>query len=355
MNTWLRITAGDLVSERVVEDILSSDKSILGELLSVVPSDLSLVARQKALKSGKLDLLYLYRNEVLLIELKVVGFYDDLIYQLNAYFDDLQELQGQHRLINCVIKKIALVTGVTSGDVEKCASHSIQLIVYDPRYVLSKYYENFKELSRFLTIRSGDYGVVRLGLLKPTLRLVGQGKSFKEICEEEARSNKTIRNRLSVAALLGLVTRVRSEYFLTDFGNMLMDSDDAEAQDRLSRSQIDLLSDFVIQTPFYSSITYTILCCVESVFVLARNRHPVPKEAVRDYFVKSVGKEQTWKADKARETATYIFSNYACELGLLTKIGDDLYITPKGIQAILLLQLNRSIKLIESQSISGKP
>ena len=52
---------------------------------------------------------------------------------------------------------------------------------------------------------------------------------------------------------------------------------------------------------------------------------------------------------RARQTATYIFSNYACELEYLVKVNNEFFLTPKGIQAILLLQLNRSIKLIESR------
>lgn len=39
----------DFISEKVIEDILTIDKSILAELLSVNPSDLSLVSRQKIL------------------------------------------------------------------------------------------------------------------------------------------------------------------------------------------------------------------------------------------------------------------------------------------------------------------
>jgi hypothetical protein len=54
----------NLISEKVIEDILSSDKSILAELLSINPSNLSLIARQKTLQSGKLDLLYLSENEL---------------------------------------------------------------------------------------------------------------------------------------------------------------------------------------------------------------------------------------------------------------------------------------------------
>jgi hypothetical protein len=339
----------DSISEKIIEDILSSDKSILSELLSVNPSDLSLVARQKTLRSGKLDLLYLCENELFLIELKVVGFYDDVIQQINGYYKDLKELQVQHKLIDSKIRKIILVTEAEPEDIEKCREESIQVLTYEPQFVLSKYYENFKELSYFLKIQSADYGVVRLGLLKSTLYHLSLGKSIVEICETEGKSEKTIRNRLSLAALLNLVVKFKQEYFLTDFGEQLLEIGDAKVEDRFNENQIELLSNFVKENPFYSSTTYTILAIVETVFILSKNTYPVPKDAVKDYFVKSVGKGQTWRKEKARETATYIFSNYACELQFLVKVANHFYISPKGIQAILLLQLNRSIKLIESQ------
>jgi len=337
----------NLISEKVIEDILSSDKSILAELLSINPSNLSLIARQKTLQSGKLDLLYLSENELLLIELKVVGFYEDIVRQVNGYHEDLRALQEQHKLIHAPIRKIVLVTDYTLSDVDRCNKESISLIAYKPELVLSRYFENFRELSYFLKIQSGDYGVVRLGLLNSTLRLLAQGMGVEEISKKETKSVKTIRNRLSVAMLLGLVAKYQDEYFLTDFGNTFVEEGEG-LDDRLSERQVELLSDFLKGNPFYSSVTYTVLTVLEAVFVLAKNIYPVPKDAVKDYFVRSVGKGYTWKTDKARETATYIFSNYACELELLAKVDNHFYITPKGIQAILLLQLNRSIKLIEA-------
>jgi len=337
------------IPEKIIEDILSSDKSILSELLSVNAGDLSLVARQKTLRSGKLDLLYLCQNKLLLIELKVVSFHGDIVRQMKGYYDDLRYLQKEHKLINSKIRKIILVTGAEPEDIERCKEESIELFTYQPQFVLSKYYENFKELSYFLKIQSADYGVVRLSLLKSTLYQLSLGKSIKEICKTEGKSQKTIRNRLSLGTLLNLVVKFKGEYFLTDFGNRLLEIGDRKVDDRFNESQIELLSDFVKENPFYSSVTYTILAIIETVFVLSKNTYPVPKDAAKDYFVKSVGKGQTWRKEKAKETATYIFSNYACELQLLVKVDNHFYITPKGIQAILLLQLNRSIKLIESQ------
>jgi hypothetical protein len=339
----------EFISEKIIEDILSSDKSILAEIISANPANLSLIARQKVLRSGKLDLLYLYQNELLLIELKVEDFYFDIIRQIDGYFQDLQELQAQHKLISAEIRKIVLVRDAKPEEVEKCKEHSIQLLSYKPQHVLSKYYENFREISYFLKLQSGDYGMVRLSLLKTTLQLLSQGKNIEDICRIENRAEKTIKNRLSVAALLGLVAKLRQEYFLTDFGEAFLEARDEQASERLNDRQIELLSNFVKENPFYSSITYTVFSIIESVFVLAKNIYPVPKDAVEDYFVKSVGKGTTWRTDKAHETATYIFSNYACEMEFLAKVDNHFYITPKGIQAILLLQLNRSLKLIESQ------
>lgn len=339
----------DLISEKVIEDILSVDKSVLAEILSLQPNGLSLIARQKALTSGRLDLLWLYEDELILVELKVTPFYDDIILQIDSYFKDLKILQDQHKLINTNIRKIILVTNCTQNDIIKCTNKDIQVIVYKPELVLTRYYENFKELSYFLNIQSGDYGVVRIGLIKITLELLSSGKSLEEICKLEKKSQKTIKNRLVIAVQLGLVAKYRREYFLTDLGIKFVANNETNVSDRLSENQVELLSSFVIENPFYSSATYTILTLLESVFVLAKNMYPVPGDIVQGYFVQSVGKSGTWKTAKARKTASYIFSNYACELTFLANVDNQFYITPKGIRAILVLQLNRSIKLIKSQ------
>lgn len=337
------------LSEKVIEDILAADKSILSEILSVNASDLSLIARQKIVNSGKLDLLYLCKDEILLIELKIVSFYKDIITQINNYETDLIGLQNQNKLIRSKIKKIILVIGCRENDFKACNENNIVLLSYKPENILLKYYENFKELSSFLKIQSGDFGVVRLGLIKNTLSYLSEGLSIKEICKLENKSEKTIRNKISVAQHLNLVSKFKSNFFLTDLGNSFVEFGEKVVDDRLNQYQIDLLSAFINENPFHSSITYTIYSLIESVFVLSKTSYPVPKDSLKDYFVKSVAKTETWRMPKARETATYIFSNYACELEFLVKVNNEFYITPKGIQAILLLQLNRSIKLIETR------
>ena len=338
----------DFISEKVIEDILTIDKSILAELLSVNPSDLSLVSRQKILKSGKLDLLYLFNDELLLIELKVVHFHSEIIKQIDSYYDDLLELQNHNKLIKANIKKYIFVTSSSEAERKQCQHSNIILIEYKPKEILYKFYENFKELSHFLKIQSGDYGVVRLSLLLSTINYISEGFTLEKISQIEDKSEKTIKNRISVGILLNLISKYKGTYFLTELGTEF-NSTYKNNSDSLNQTQKELLSSFIKENPFYSSISYTILSLVESVFVLSKNSYPVSFNALRDYFVKSVGKSNTWKANRAQITATYIFSNYACELDFLIKINNNFYLTPSGIQTVLLLQLNRAIKLIESQ------
>lgn len=337
------------LSEKTIEDILSSDRTILSDILRLNANELSLVARQKTLPSGILDLLYLHRNELLLIELKVVPFYSGIISQINGYFDDLVLLQRNNRMINADIKKIVLVTGCSRELLEKCSATGINVLIYYPESVLGKFYENFKELTQFFKLRAGDFGVVRLALLNKTLTLLNEGMSLIEIGEVEKRSIKTLKNRFSVASLVNLVVKFKGRYYLTDLGNEFINSTIAGYEDRLSETQSELLSRFVMENPFYSSITYAIFTLIESIFYLSRSTYPVPFDDVVKHFVQSVGKESTWRTDKARITATYIFSNYAIELGFISKVNNGFYVNPMGVRAILILQLKRSIRLIESQ------
>ena len=62
------------------------------------------------------------------------------------------------------------------------------------------------------------------------------------------------------------------------------------------------------------------------------------------------GKVGEWQAVKSLSTATYTFLNFAIDLELLGKIGKQIVITPAGFRFILMLQLHKSIEMIESLS-----
>ena len=339
------------ITEKVIEDIFSSDKSLLADVLSVNPGDLSQIARQKKFDSRKkLDLLYLYQHELLLIELKAVPFYQDIVNQINDYYNELLKLQSQSKLIQGNINKIILVTRANKDNYKQCETEKIKLIEFNLEDVLNQHYQNFKELSVFLNIEPSARGVTRLYLLKSTLSLLNKRYSFEEICGIEKMAHNTIFNRLAVDGLLNLVEKNKKIYTLTEFGKRIIAAESKTVEDRFSETQFEMLSEFVKENPFYSQITFSIMSVVDTIFILSKAGYPVNYKTFQDFFVRSLGKHKTWKQPQAQLTGTYHFANYAEELGFIQRIRNDLFLTPKGIQAILIFQLNRSIKLISARS-----
>lgn len=90
---------------------------------------------------------------------------------------------------------------------------------------------------------------------------------------------------------------------------------------------------------------------VESAFILSRNSYLISFEDLIEMFKIISGKRSEWKAKKSQSTATYTFLNFAIDLGLLGKIGRQIVITPAGFRFILMLQLHKSIEMIESLSL----
>jgi hypothetical protein len=338
------------VTEKVIEDILSADRSILANVLSVNQGDLSPIARQKKFDSRRiLDLLYLHQNELLLIELKAVPFYSDIIGQINDYHNELLKLQSQSKLIKTKINKIILVTDARKEHFASCEKEGIKLIKFDIEEILFKYYQNFRELSAFLKIQPGNWGVTRLYLLKNTLALLNKGVAVNEICNIENKSIKTITNRFAVASLIGLLEKNKNGFLLTKLGKEVLAKDDFTSEERFNVEQFSLISEFVKDNPFYSQITFSIMSVVDTVFILSKAEYPIRYENFQDFFVRSLGKDKTWIQPRAQLTGTYHFANYAEELGFIQKVDNHLFLTPQGIQAILIFQLNRSIKLINGR------
>lgn len=136
---------------------------------------------------------------------------------------------------------------------------------------------------------------------------------------------------------------------MTKFGKKVLAIDDFTSEEKFGVNQFELISDFVKDNPFYSQITFSIMSVVDTVFILSKAQYPVKYEIFQDFFIRSLGKDRTWVKPQAQLTGTYHFANYAEELGFIQKVNNHLFLTPKGIQAILIFQLNRSIKLINAK------
>jgi DNA-binding transcriptional ArsR family regulator len=354
----MRLKKHNNIRESEVEDALVSNLFYLKKTLNLT-YDIKIIARQLELKSReqRLDLLIAHGKELCLIELKVTRFDEKYINQLNDYREELLKLQKQGELVSGRLRAFLLVTGFLQKEKELCESHKIEIVEYKPIDVLRNYYENLAALAPFLKIKPHDYGVFNIGLINRVLNELNKGiVKQEELTKVTKLSKGSVHNHLTVAKELGLVRERNKQFSLTDLGDQYLASGSEGAFiSILSEEQSEKLKRFIAQDPFYSSTVFGIYSIVESAFILSRNSYPINFEDLVKMFKTTSGKISEWRAVRSQNTATYTFLNFAIDLGLLGKIGRQIVITPAGFRFILMLQLHKSIEMVESLSIETKP
>lgn len=339
------------IKESEVEEAFVSDLKILRDLLGL-SRDLKLIARQLYLKDGeqRLDLLLSCGKLLLLIELKVTQYRSEHKEQVLDYKKELIDLQEANELPTGEIVCFLLVTSFLPSNHADCAKAGITLIKYSAEEVLKKYYDNLWTSTPFLRVKPNDYGVFSLGLINRTLIELQAGKTHEqEIATDIELSRNSVRNHLRAAKEFGLVRKRGHLYFLTDFGDeYVANCNEGKLRDVISETQVELLKKYIARAPFSSSMVFGVYAIVESAFLLSRNTYPIDFKILCKHFTTIGGKETEWKTERARATATYTFLNFAIDLGLLGRIGQNVVITPSGFRFILMLQLHKSIEMIDS-------
>ena len=353
----MRIKRENNISESQIEDALVSNLVFLAKTLKL-PPDLKLIARQLRLKSGeeRIDLLLSSGKNLCLVELKVVSFSEYWLKQIISYRNELVNLQNAGELVLGEVLCFLLITDAREADIKLAKQRGVNVIVYQPIDALKNYYENLAAVTPFLKMKPNDYGVFSLSLINRALLQLDDGVTKQEdIAEKTQLSKQSIHNHLKVAKEFGLIRERDKHYFLTDIGDQYMQSCNKNALiNQLNEKQIEILKNFVADDPFYSSTVFGIYSVVESAFLLSRNSYPIELLDLRKMFQNVSGKVKEWQAEKSLSTATYTFLNFAIDLELLGKIGQQIVITPSGFRFILMLQLHKSIEMIESLSTNNK-
>lgn len=338
------------IKESEVEEALVSDLREVKKLLSI-PKEPTLIARQLLLtKESRLDLLFSYGDLLLLIELKITKFYPEYREQILRYKKEIERLQSEKELPSGNIQMYLLVTDYVSKDLAECAADKVHLISYSPEAILENYYQNLFRTTSFLRVKPKDYGVFNLALINRSLLELQKGEiTEKDISQKTRLSSNTTRLHLQTAIELGLARKRLGNYFLTDLGDQYVNlSNQGKLANQMSEEQAELLKQYIAKSPFASSLIFGVYAIVESAFLLARNSYPIEFAALKEMFIIVGGKVTEWKRERARTTATYTFLNFAIDLGLLGKLGDKIVITPSGFKFILMLQLYKSIEMIDS-------
>ncbi|MCH7488209.1 MAG: DUF91 domain-containing protein [Chloroflexi bacterium] len=341
------MAASAVVRESQIEDVLASFPPIAQRTLGLSESP-QLVARQMIVPSGRLDLLYATGQTLTLVELKVEKATSEFVEQIYRYANDLKGLQAQAKLVAAPIDLVLLCPAFRRDAIRACAAAGVQATTYSPDDVLAEYFRSLRPLAELIELRPIDLGVWNIHLIHRALYELTSAKTAKAIAPKIDLSDKTVANHLSFALQLKLVEREGTRFGLSELGSEYVDARNHDMPvEYLSETQAAVLRGFIVKDPFASPTIFGIFSMVEVIFNLARNGYPVPRELVTSHYREVTGKLFEWSAEKTAYHGTRMYSNYAIELGLLGRSGDALYLTPDGIRFILLLQLHKSLKMID--------
>ena len=196
------------VRESEIEDIFAQYPLLLRGVLKL-SHDIFLVARQKSLPSGRLDLVYSHLSDLLLIELKVEPFQKPFVKQVLDYKDDLISMQRRGEFIKGDVSAVLPCPRVAQGDSRFARDEGVKAIPYDPGEVLLEFYRNAPLDTRYLSVQPTDKGVWRIGIINESLYLADKYRTIQEIATERRQSPKTISNQLRLAEELGLIRKER--------------------------------------------------------------------------------------------------------------------------------------------------
>ena len=339
------------VRESQIEDVLATYSEVTQRLIGS-QHELRLIARQMPLQSGRLDLLFSAGTRLLLLELKVEAFKRDFVSQVKSYAQDLLKLQEEGTLIAAPIDSLLLCPRFTSSGEQLCLAEGVTPVSYSPAEVLLDFYSRLGSVATFMSLRPSDHGLWNIHLIHRVLYSLPSHETVPSLAKATGLSAKSVGNHLRFAQELHLVLLHDRRYRLTEVGEAYVAARHPELpSDFTSEQQTEILRDFIVKDPFASPTIFGIYTMVEVVFALSRNNYPVAWDSLTAYFREASGKRFEWSASRTEYHGSRMYSNFAVELGLLGRIGHNLYLTPDGLRFILLLQLHKSIKMIDALDI----
>ncbi len=341
------------VRESQIEDVLAQYPDITKAILGI-EEDLSLIARQKILPSGeRLDLLLVSGRTIVLIELKVVRFERQFLTQVSRYADELMKLQEAGKFVGGEIIPYLMCTDCSAQQVKECSRKHVLLIKYSPKEVLEDFFARMQNIASFMTLKPSNHGLWNIHLLNRILYALETPKSLLDLQQIISLSRSSISSYLRLASELLLVDKKRNQWALTDAGRKYVWNRGVNTPlEHISDEQASVLQDVIVQNPFSSGAISGIYTLVESLYNLSRNTYPVKADHLADYFRKSAGNLFQWNAKKTAIDAMRMYSNYAIDIGLVGRMGQMYYLTPSGVRFILLLNLHKTIEMVDALGIT---
>jgi hypothetical protein len=336
------------IREAQIEDILISSPALMQQTLRL-DEEPRLIGRQIVVPSGRLDMLYTYRKDLFLIELKVTIFQKRFIEQVINYRNDLLLFQSQGKLVQGDIKPFLLLPEISNPNRKIADAEGVLCEEYNSETILKYFYsEKLRPITSFVENKPIDIGIWNIHLINKFIYFVDEINSIKKLLKEVGGSSKSLYNKIKFADELGLLMwNARNDYIaLSEIGKKYVATKDDYFKGTLSEEQAKLLRNQVVDNPYHSSVILGIASIVECVFALSKTSYPVALSQLENYFTIYSGKIYDWKTEKAQKHGAKMYSNYAIDLGLMAKNDNNIYLTPDGFKFVIQLQLHKSLKLM---------
>jgi hypothetical protein len=346
-----------LVQESQIRDILALSPAIAKDALNI-EDKIDLLRKEYSLPSGRLDLLFISKDKLHLIELKVTPLKKESLCQVLRYRNDLETEKKEGKLANLkVIPYLVCPMGMLTNEIkELCVQNGVVPLELDLRKLLNRFYEESILSLEFIKVKPVSGINLAPFVLNPTLYyLKDHGPcTAKELVKAKTMYKNYYAHRkpewlinekyMVLGKALGLMERTSDgKISLTEIGEKYVEYDSTRPRE-MSDTQARFIREYILKNPFGSSINFGVYSLVEAVLELSKNVHPVPKKMVAEYFIKKVGKLYDWK--KGASQQLYNYARFAEQLGLIGIIGKELYLTPTGINFVLQLQLHKALAML---------
>ncbi|MDR1895804.1 MAG: hypothetical protein LBR10_03335 [Prevotellaceae bacterium] len=342
------------IRETQIEDILISSPELMKNTLRL-DEEPRLIGRQIIVPSGRLDMLYTYRKDLFLIELKIVTFQKKFIQQVISYRNDLQSLQRQGKLIQGNIQPFLLLPKINILNRAAAEAVGVYCKEYDPEAILKYFYsKKLRPITYFVENKPIDIGIWNIHLINKFIYHLEKTNSVKELQSITGGSRKTLYNKIKFAVELGLLNWLPKKDYITlsELGRLYVSAKDTYFENTLSEEQAKIIRKQVVEDPYHSSVILGIASMVECVFALSKTSYPVSLVQLESYFTVYSGKTYDWQTEKAQRHGAKMYSNYAADLGLMAKTDKNVYLTPVGFKFVIQLQLHKSLRLMNSLTVN---
>ena len=230
------------IKESQIEDIFVTSPELLKTILKL-DDDPKLLGRQIVIPSGRLDMLYAYKTELLLIELKIVAYRAKFIRQILDYKNDLFNFQQDGKLVNGEIVPFLVLPNIDKTDLRTVEKNGIKCCEYNPEDILKYFYnEKLKPITSFIELKPIDIGIWNIHLINLFIYDLQHTNSIKELQSIYKGSSKTLYNKIKFASELGLVIWMPNKDYieLSELGKEYVVSADKLFQTQISDKQIKL-------------------------------------------------------------------------------------------------------------------